>query len=385
MRFLFWYDDNMQFPKLANLSDLASKYSGIDFSRTVLIGVQHLLATNGSLLEQLNTLGIPYERMFLLGKVYSTNDKVYEELTRRGVRCHPFSIESRGISMLQDYNLALRHAAEELLQEALHTLDAYEGADKILIVVDDGGVLASTVSNHAHEINARIVGVEQTRSGAEAIRAIPSLSFPIINVAESRKKLIDESPYIARSIIDHTIKRVKRLPVSPLRKSNALVVGYGAVGSQVAEQLKKYVRSVQLHDTNKDLPVDVIADLQSELSRFDIIIGCVGKTWLPVNYHSLLRGDVVLVSGSSSNTEFLGITTLHESINDVHADYCFATSNGLGWLLNAGFPVNFDGSPDPIPSKTIELTRMLMLNGIAQAVTTTARSGLLSLSVAFDR
>jgi hypothetical protein len=41
--------------------------------------------------------------------------------------------------------------------------------------------------------------------------------------------------------------------------------------------------------------------------------------------------------------------------------------NGTAWILNAGFPVDFDGSPAPIPLHTIQYTMALMLAGAYQA------------------
>ena len=373
----------MQFPSLPKLSALPSKYDKIDFSGTVLVGIQHLLASNGTMLELLNENGLAYERMFLLGKVYSTNATVYEELVARKTQCSPLSVKAERIEPEKDYKLQLGEAAKELLQQAIKKLDSLSSTHKTLLVVDDGGVLLGAVNSQVGKTKARVVGVEQTRSGAEALRGILDLSFPVINVAESNKKLQDESPYIAASIVEHVAKKMRSLPVVQLTNSKVLVVGHGAVGKQVTRRLGSLVKTVHSHDINKSLSPHLIADLRTELPSFDVVIGCVGKPWLPSDYRKLLKDQVVLASGSSSNTEFLGVTDFLKQVKDVHDDYCFRHSKGLGWLLNAGFPVNFDGSIDPIAPKTIELTRMLMLNGILQAATTSAQCGLQHLDVVF--
>jgi hypothetical protein len=58
-------------PKLPQLDALSSFKDKVDFSNVVLVGVQHLLASNVSLLVKLHEAGLDYGRMFL-GKVYST-------------------------------------------------------------------------------------------------------------------------------------------------------------------------------------------------------------------------------------------------------------------------------------------------------------------------
>lgn len=373
----------MRFPTLPLLESVPNKYPEIDFSNCVLIAIQHLLASNGSLLEVLNGLGLSYDRMFVLGKVYSTNRVVYDELKRRGVHCHPFGIAEPPIEFEVDYREQLATAALELLDDAKQSLATLAG-DKTLLVVDDGGVLIGTVHSQAFILDARIVAVEQTRSGAEYIRALPGLAFLVVDVAESPTKLQDESPYIAASIVAHIQKRI-----GATANKHALVVGYGAIGKRVARQLKPQVKSLAVYD-RIDVAADEIVTLPSlnqALRECDVIVGCVGRAWLPADYAALLRDGVVLASGSSSNTEFLGLRLAGSQrgaagasgpFQNVHSDYSFHLENGIGWVLNAGFPVNFDGSKDPIAPHTIELTRRLMLSGILQAMQATGR-GLIPL------
>lgn len=341
--------------------------------------------------ELIQTLGLPYDQMYLLGKIYSTNEEVYRELKRRGAYVHPDSINFDAAQLVIDYKLNLAEVANELLDKAIAHLKRIR-APKTLLVVDDGGVLLSTVNSRIHEIDAHVVGVEQTRSGAEMLRTIPDFAFPIVNVAESKTKLQDESPCIAASIVEHVSKRLARLPDhKPLAESKVLIVGHGAIGKNVAAQLHSKVRKVEAHDII-DLPgVAIIREFKEAVHDKDVVIGCVGKAWLPSDHQALLPNGVVLASGSSSNSEFLGLTIDPDrhvasalsfrasSLVRAHADYSF--NGGKGWVLGAGFPVNFDGSIDPIPPDAIELTRMLMLGGIMQALTSETEPGLRQLAM----
>jgi S-adenosylhomocysteine hydrolase len=375
----------MTFPALNGLTELANDYRDFDFSSTVLVAIQHLLASNGSLFELLNATGLSYDRMFILGKLYSTNEAVYQELRARGVNCHPYSHKAETINLQTDYKESLQEAAHELLNNAIKKLQSLRG-NGTLLVVDDGGVLIAATNKQLSDIPGRVVAVEQTRSGAELLRSVSGLKIPVVNVAESKKKLHDESPYIAASIIEHLSKRYELLPISKkLKDARVLVVGYGAVGRQVGQQLEPVVKHVTVHDidirlqnSNTHLFID---DIQQALANQDIVVGCVGKAWLPSNYADMLKDEVVLASGSSSNTEFLGVRLCDSDTMspETHQDCRFEK----GWVLNAGFPVNFDGSQDPISPHIVELTRMLMLNGILQAVRFKNETGLMELAVRF--
>src|SRR5690348_10179060 len=105
----------MDFPYLSRLRDLPRHYPSYDFSNTILVAIRHLLGSNGSLFELLNEMGLPYEQMYLLGKVYSTNEAVYDELNRRGAFIHPASVRLREAQLAKDYKLSLAKAADELL------------------------------------------------------------------------------------------------------------------------------------------------------------------------------------------------------------------------------------------------------------------------------
>src|SRR5689334_11025283 len=99
------YSLDMDFPVLRSLQSLPKQYPPYDFTNTVLVGIQHLLGTNGTLFELLNHMGLPYEQMYLLGKVYSTNEIVYGELNQRGAYVHPASLSLDVAQLRTDYKI----------------------------------------------------------------------------------------------------------------------------------------------------------------------------------------------------------------------------------------------------------------------------------------
>lgn len=383
----------MEFPRLEKLNKLSAGLKHDDLSKVVLVAIQHLLASNGTLLQVLNSLNLPYEQMFILGKAYSMNEEVVNELKSRGIYVHPKSSNVEDVGFDADYKEYLAKIADELLTTALAKLDEL-GEGSRLLIVDDGGVLIDVANRRLETNNA--VAVEQTRSGAEAVRSLQQINTPVINVAESKLKLVDESPYIAKSIIDETKNRLSYLPHQPqIEDSSVLVVGMGAIGSEVAKLLKNEAKEVVIYDLNpkaSSSSIFAFEDLEAAIHRSGFIFGCVGKKWMPSNNKQLIKEGAVLVSGSSSNTEFLGIELKNAvpvkplrdfedgSLRMVHSDYPVElASKGDAWILNGGFPVNFDGSVEPIEPSVIELTRMLMFAGINQALHYKGNSGLVPL------
>ena len=261
-----------------------------------------------------------------------------------------------------------------------------------LLVLDSGGTLIGMVNRHHASIDAEIIAVEQTRSGARAIRDFSRPHFPVINVAESRAKLRHERPYFASSIIDKIRVEIRKLPMeTELTNLKTLVVGAGAVGMEVAKQLTNKVADLAVCDLDsKRVAITrknnlTVKSLQEGLSQSRMIIGCVGRTWLPKDSERYIRDRAILVSGSSSNVELLGLQLLDGRNEDgfklVHRNYPVKVLNGTAWVLNAGFPIDFDGSPTPISLNIIQYTMPLMLAEAYQAVDVSSTGpGLLSLA-----
>jgi S-adenosylhomocysteine hydrolase len=364
-------------PKLQLLDRLSEFRGKVDFSNTVLVGIQHVLTSTASLMVKLEQAGLDYERMFLLGKVYSSNPQSAEALKRLGIFVHPSSLKLDSVTLLEDYRVQLGEAAADLIATANERLRS-QPKPRRLLVLDSGGTLIGLVNHHRASIDAEIVAVEQTRSGARAIRDLTKPLLPVINVAESRAKLRHESPYIASAVIDKMRVDIQKLPMETyLPNLKTLVVGAGAIGMEVAKQLTNKVAELTIYDPDDERVAVarknglLASSLRAGLSRSQLIIGCVGKSWLPKNSERHIRDEAILVSGSSSNVEFLGLRLLDGSDEDgsklVHCNYPVKVPNGTAWILNAGFPVDFDGSPAPIPLHIIQYTMALMLAGAYQA------------------
>ena len=94
------------------------------------------------------------------------------------------------------------------------------------------------------------------------------------------------------------------------------------------------------------------------------------STYKFLNFISnILKRPVSLISASSSDREFdaVYLRQSHYVNTDCHAEIF---TDGI-YLLNSGFPVNFDDNYAKIDVKNLQLTRSLILAGIIQAANST--------------
>ena len=71
--------------RLLNKINEMDIFTGINLNNCLVIACQHILETNIPLFESLIKKGLLPENTFLLGKVYSTNSKIFDELKKIGM------------------------------------------------------------------------------------------------------------------------------------------------------------------------------------------------------------------------------------------------------------------------------------------------------------
>lgn len=358
----------MVFPKISEIEEIISQ-SNEDLSDTILISSLHIMASNATLIQSLNSLGMRYADMYLLGKDYSANQNVADELAQRGAQVH--IVRALVNQYSTDYRSLLLLAVIDILKNIDATILRNKKTNRILIM-DDGGVLISAVNGFEFVRYVSIFGVEQTTSGVNLIGS--KLAFPVVNVARCRRKLIDESPIIAESFIASLKQNIGgELP------GEILIIGNGAVGSHIYRQLKKIAPNTKVYDSMASRSaITSQGSMLRMVSRADVIIGATGSSILTQQFYSHLRDGVILASASSSNIEFLNDKYIYKTASG-SSNLLIKLFNGNAVLLNRGYPVNFDRSPDPIPVDKIKVTRILMLKGALQALSSTG-TGLIRLN-----
>jgi hypothetical protein len=382
----------------------------VGLRNTVLVASQHLLGSTLPLIDWLHRWGLPYEQMFVCGKTYSSHRLVMWRLSELGVTVDPNSLKldlSELMAPAFSYDLRFEsdvRATLELASAALGRLGDGAEAPRQLLVLDDGAVVIHRLVAEPHlACGARVVAVEQTRRGARMIQNATrrGLFFPIVNVAESRPKLGEESALIGQSVVDELLIRLQRIegPSASLRSRRMLIVGYGSVGRAVARALEGHGPIVATTDIDAAALGCAAADGLETVTTIenrgevDIIVGCTGVPILGIGQALRPRARIYLASASSSDIEFEkdpGVRLKERlspapEIGDsdhqrIHSDLVYGDDGAEVVILNGGFPVNFNGALDPIPARHIQLTRALLLSGLRQALECTA-PGL----VAFDR
>ena len=351
-------------------------------------------------------MGLAWSQMHIFGKCYSTNPVVAEYLKLKGAQVDTqldVFENTEFPTNVPDYNALLEQRVTTCIDRIRQKYRGLNQTPKILVV--DDGALAIDMLDQYMDPGWQVVAVEQTRNGSNLIRrSVEDVEFPIINAAESQTKLELESPLIGRSIVDETHRKLQNLEGWEANWAHyqVLIVGYGSVGRAVYECLKGTAKGLRVYDTKHEktagLPGgEVVADLSSGLGWADIVIGCTGELWFKPAHFGWLKKKFLLVSGTTSDLEFQeALKTVRPLPLDelegeaaayarIHHDYELNLAGNKGLLLNAGYPVNFDGSIDPIGVHEIQLTRILMIVAAEQAYHNRHLKGLVSLATATDQ
>ncbi|NGX40135.1 MAG: Adenosylhomocysteinase [Chlamydiae bacterium] len=327
------------------------------FENVVIIGAQHILPTTLSMLESFFDRGLQPDKVFLIGKCYSTDLQTYYQLRQLGVYVCPSSLTfHKNASFDSSYTQNTKSFIDRIIfNENLLK-------NQLIIVLDDGGEIIHYLNHHSLSHDYKITAIEQTTSGFQKNKNL-KLNMCVMNVARCKAKLKFESKIVVKTAIQAIYKR---LLFGSIRSENILIVGNGAIGNALANALegKFNVSLVDIDPKKSKIPYE---EALKNLSRFDLIIGCVGKTILPREKIESLKPGTTLISLSSSDREFeiAKLRSKSNKISSCHDD--FECSNGVK-VLNCGFPINFSHEATEVDIEEFELTRSLLSLGILQAI-----------------
>jgi hypothetical protein len=290
-------------------------------------------------------LGLLPENIFVLGKAYSSNGEIINE------------IKELGITVIQpEFNPSVSFDAQhkENCEQLWHLSELKRSGNQKLVVLDDGGSLLQVVMNNT----CSFVGIEQTSSGFRKLEH-SIIPVPIFNVARSKIKLEQETPYIARL----GVKRIEEIILRyELRNPNILIVGMGPIGIETQRILSEKGYSISSYDkTQGERPL-----LELIKNNIQIIVGATGSQILSheeiVELNDLLNERIILVSMSSSDREFelWRLRDLFVVNKSIHEDVEF----GKIVIANNGFPITFKGMRIEAAPEQIERTICLLFSGV---------------------
>ncbi len=266
-----------------------------------------------------------------------------------------------------------------------------------LVVLDDGAYFLEAASCFARQLPAVAI-VEQTTRGLIKIEENAALRFfasriPIINVARSVPKKTLEPPFIGRAVCDSLYEHAAPF-LAPAERLRCLVLGFGAIGRQIAEYLPERIgfdRSrVHVHDIDEGRQAAALQagfpswDRREFRQTFHLVIGCSGHQSFTLGDRVYLEDGAVLASASSGTVElsrqdFIEIAAISEADDigilrqgldefDVHSNLHMNLVGRSVIFLHGGFPINFDGRVNCIPGHYIQPTPTMMVAAAVQAV-----------------
>jgi hypothetical protein len=215
-----------------------------------------------------------------------------------------------------------------------------------------------------------LFAVEQTSSGFRKLENI-DIPFPVINVARSDIKLIQESPVIARLCFERINEYfTKEKIIHPF----ILVVGLGPIGEAVLEIFKQNNFIVDGFDI-KHGHRDLLSLIHTK--KPDVIIGATGSPILSVEdiEGGIFNKKLHLISVSSSDREF---PVVHFRKNtDIHTNVQYKSIT----FVNNGFPITFKGNRLECTPVEMEKTMCLLGGSVVDTIVNgVTGKGLLNVS-----
>ena len=184
-------EKDYQYPRLVRVFDHYNKIPH-DVGNLFLVCCQHIMEPQMRMFECLIKFGFNPRQIFVLGKAYSTNDDVLKELKGKGIQA--MQPKFSGASFDEEH----KKNCEGLLRLIPESAEC--------IILDDGADLIKTFARNNRGVRS---GIEQTSSGFRRLEN-ERLPFPVINVARSVTKLIQESPLVARHLSERILNYAKK-------------------------------------------------------------------------------------------------------------------------------------------------------------------------------
>ncbi|GAA2987697.1 NAD(P)-dependent oxidoreductase [Streptosporangium longisporum] len=292
-------------------------------SRTVLIA--HLLDT-----------AVPYVRL-----LEQSTDLVE-------VVAVPYSAQPEALSLLNHFSPRVPHSIEEVGATAVAAAkSAAQRAGSPVLIQEVGGYCADAVHQLAGLPLFRGI-VEDTKQGQWRYERASPLPLPVFTIADSPLKAL-EDVQVGRSVA-YSVERLLRLRFYRLlSERRVLVLGYGGIGTALAQHLRRTGAHVAVYDPSEvRMSAAVVhgfrvASREELLSWAEVIVGVSGHRSLTTRDLPLLRDGVVLASGSSKQVEFdvEGLYRTASATAEVDEVLELQVADRTVYLLNQGKPVNF--------------------------------------------
>ena len=315
--------------------------------------------------EQRNRLLLANSRILLIEHILPTTEEFINQITGAGadvsvIFAKPYSIDEEVFKRLSTRFKVVRKTYEDLEDPTAQIIDRYlvEALDKSkkdnksIVLIDVGGYFSEPLLRlSGHSEIRRIVGVvEDTTFGHNRyLKSVQKLPTKVFSVARSRLKEI-EARFVGRDAVIAADAVLRESGVM-LSGRNALVLGYGMIGSNVARSLQAHDLTVSVYDKRDHKILRAYIDgfrihKKSELlKQADIIFSATAELALTYKEIEECKTGVILASVGSKDTEFDVRSVMDQSTRIAkHGryldEYVLPNSNSVR-VIKDGTAINF--------------------------------------------
>jgi adenosylhomocysteinase len=316
--------------------------------------VLHFLKDLIPFIETCENLGLsPSETLMFYKKyLYPHKDQLITYFKEKGYIVEPIESMDEALSVFQEKSI---------------------DSPKEIIVIEDGGYIVPKLHGDFKELLKLTIGaIEQTTKGIREDERVENLNFPVISVAQAELKNRYEPPHVARAVINN----IQTLLSVNFSGKKALVIGYGAIGREIARQLRDTLKMiVTVYDINPNALLEAKNEgfitesiLTNAVKGKFLIIGATGQTSIGRAELLNMEHNTYLVSASSDQRE-IGLIELESlaqdkediKVNDrkIGTKYIIRGTDKVVNLLADGFPINFWAS-NSMPNEVSDLIMSLI-------------------------
>lgn len=321
--------------------------------RSRVIVLEHVLPTTAEFVKLLKEFGTDVFRV--IAKPYSIDQGALEKIKASGIEV----IERTDYGEIErDIGGVIKSAQE-----------ASDADHRRIVLIDVGGYFAAPLVDASENDSRHIAGiVEDTTFGHNRYKQLAKqIPVPILSVARSELKEI-EARFVGQDAVVAMDLMLREVGIS-ISGRNALVIGYGMIGTNVARTLRRYDMKVHVYDKKDTRNLHAHADgfvvgpKRALLEKADIIFSATGSEAIygqpALSFRDMedwCKNKVVLASVGSRNSEFdiaqLASHARHNDLSKGIKGYVLTKDKQILVARN-GTAVNFDISS--IPCEVLDL------------------------------
>lgn len=343
----------------------SSKFAadGMLLQNKVALIILHLLSDFHSLILALERIGLRKDNTYIVAIPYSAKEHVISTLFRRGYGNVWYS---------KRYSEEFYKMVSEALSLAIERCKNISGK---LIILQDGGYGTTLFYDKYLSAGKICLGaVEQTANGIWECERIPREKhlFPIYDVARCPLKEKTESPYIGDAVARNIGALVSKFGIS-LRIRSVLVIGFGHVGSCIADSLRGDGAIVRVYDNDPDKRKEskrkhfkTFDTLEKAIPGSRFIVGCTGQSKLSAAQIASADNHTIFVNATSKlfeiDHEALKAFTKQDGFRFIedYGNRLMLLNDKTIDILAEGLPVNFYGDFDSVPNNEIQFVPTLI-------------------------